>query len=647
MDLRPFLGDFGIAKIVGDAAGLSPDHTLTASHMSVGTPEYMAPELFVQQGLIDGRSDQYALAITVFELLAGHKPFTGTNAHIILEHATLEPPSLADLCPGIDDTIAAAVSRAMAKNPEDRFSNCSDFAAEIVATAKELKLDRTVHLLFCPACRQVLRVKTSAGGKQGRCSKCEQRIRIAADLGSIWLSEEETAGTSTPSLKPGDTAGTLVARDLKTTPSHYATAGGNSLTDDYGRQLYCFLAMLIAGAALSASTLNLYCVYDWHTFRWLPRPATSHTYLPLSIFLVFSQIPCIMLVLARGRPFFRCSLFFCLAALTALLSDCFDDNSLFPSGLATHWLFFFPAYTVLRAKGWGIDWKTLPRFVAEKNRVGPARIARKHFAELIFTTALTTAGCLIVAGLSQRPNFRECIGVSILYALYFAASLIVLPRLKTSVRALMLGAILGVFALVFLISTNNFPQSFSVAFLAIVTPGVVMILYLSWVGVLTRASHLPEGPATVNASPTSRGSVPAANFDTSMAAAAATAALSTAMMFCLYSCLRFSPNSGYVAVETVLICDTFFSVALFSFLCLFCGYLAFPATPARCSFFLRSLRIPRWRRVRGTSATNRSDAGYARLARFGLRLLDSERLMKGLLAGAAVLVLLRWLAYVR
>jgi len=175
-----------------------------------------------------------------------------------------------------------------------------------------------------------------------------------------------------------------------------------------------------------------------------------------------------------------------------------------------------------------------------------------------------------------------------------------------------------------------------------------MILYLSWVGVLTRASHLPEGPATVNASPTSRGSVPAANFDTSMAAAAATAALSTAMMFCLYSCAKFSlNNSGYVAVETVLICDTFFSVALFSFLCLFCGYLAFPATPARCSFFLRSLRIPRWRRVRGTSATNRSDAGYARLARFGLRLLDSERLMKGLLAGAAVLVLLRWLAYVR
>lgn len=641
--MRPFLGDFGIAKVVGDAAGLSPDHTLTASQMSVGTPEYMAPELFMQKGLIDGRSDQYALAVTVFELLAGQKPFTGTNAHIILEHATLEPPSLADFCPGIDDTIAAAVSRAMAKNPEDRFNNCSDFAAEIVAKAKELTLDRTVHLLFCPACRQVLRVKTSAGGKQGRCSKCEQRIRIAADLGSIWLSEEETAGTSTPSLKPDDTAGTLVARELKTTPSHYAAAGGNSLTEDYGRQLYCFMAMLIAGSALSASTLNLYGLYDSLNFRLFT--ATSHGYEgALPIFLVFSQFPCIMLVFARGRPFFRCSLFFCLAALTALLSDCFDHSRLPEFGLVANWVVFFPAYTVLRAKGWAIDWKTLPRFPASEKWIGPARIVRKHLAEIIFTTALSIVIFPIVAGLSERPNFLGFIGFSTLHAIFFAGSLIALPGLKTVVRGLLLGMIIAIFAFLLLISTNQFPQSFFVAFLAIVIPGVVMILCLSWAGVLTRLSRSPEESATNNATSNSRVSVPAINVDTSMAIAAATAALSTAIR--LYSWLYFSlNNSEYVAfgnADAVLVC-----AALVSFLCVFCGYLAFPALPARLSFFSRSLRNPWWRRVRGASTTERADSGYARLATFGLRILDSERLMKGLLIGAAVLVLLRWLAYLR
>ena len=141
----------------------------------------------------------------------------------------------------------------------------------------------------------------------------------------------------------------------------------------------------------------------------------------------------------------------------------------------------------------------------------------------------------------------------------------------------------------------------------------------------------------------SRVSVPAINVDTSMTIAAATAALSTAIR--LYSWLYFSlNNSEYVAfgnADAVLVC------ALFGFLYLFCGYLAFPALPARLSFFFRSLRIPWWRRIRGASTTERADSGYARLATFGLRILDSERLMKGLLIGAAVLVLLRWLAYLR
>jgi serine/threonine-protein kinase len=77
--LRPFLGDFGIAKVVDESGGLAKEHTLTATRMAVGTPEYMAPELFRTRSRLDGRVDQYALAVTVYEMLAGEKPFTGTS----------------------------------------------------------------------------------------------------------------------------------------------------------------------------------------------------------------------------------------------------------------------------------------------------------------------------------------------------------------------------------------------------------------------------------------------------------------------------------------------------------------------------------------------------------------------------------------
>ncbi|MFM8890177.1 MAG: serine/threonine protein kinase, partial [Planctomycetia bacterium] len=66
---HPFLGDFGIAKVVEDAAGPAKEQTLTATGTTVGTPEYMAPEMFRPKGKPDGRIDQYSLAVTVYEML--------------------------------------------------------------------------------------------------------------------------------------------------------------------------------------------------------------------------------------------------------------------------------------------------------------------------------------------------------------------------------------------------------------------------------------------------------------------------------------------------------------------------------------------------------------------------------------------------
>ncbi len=194
--LRPFLGDFGLAKIVDPIDGLSHDQTLTGARALVGTLEYMAPELSKPGVEPDGRADQYALAVTVYEMLAGRKPFRGEVANIIVEHASKQPPPLRELCPDVPPRLAEAVHQALAKKPEDRFATCGAFAAAVLAKAPLLKIDTSRARLLCPRCRAILRVPMTSAGKRGNCPRCRSSIVVADDLGSLWLSGEDTSSAS-------------------------------------------------------------------------------------------------------------------------------------------------------------------------------------------------------------------------------------------------------------------------------------------------------------------------------------------------------------------------------------------------------------------------------------------------------------------
>jgi serine/threonine-protein kinase len=118
---RILLGDFGIARIIGDVSGL------TATNMTVGTLPYAAPEQLMDDPM-DGRADQYALAATAYHLLTGSPMFPQSNpAAVISRHLNTPPPALADSHPelaGLDPVLA----RALAKDPADRFGRCTDFA---------------------------------------------------------------------------------------------------------------------------------------------------------------------------------------------------------------------------------------------------------------------------------------------------------------------------------------------------------------------------------------------------------------------------------------------------------------------------------------------------------------------------------------
>ncbi|MDT5002192.1 MAG: serine/threonine protein kinase, bacterial [Mycobacterium sp.] len=120
-DQRILLADFGIARWVDDPSGL------TATNMTVGTVSYAAPEQLMG-GQLDGRADQYALAATAYHLLTGSPPFHHTNpAVVISQHLNATPPVIGDRRPELA-ALDPVLAKALAKDPDDRFERCADFA---------------------------------------------------------------------------------------------------------------------------------------------------------------------------------------------------------------------------------------------------------------------------------------------------------------------------------------------------------------------------------------------------------------------------------------------------------------------------------------------------------------------------------------
>jgi serine/threonine-protein kinase len=127
-DRRILLTDFGIARNIGEISGL------TATNMTIGTLPYAAPEQLTD-ATVDGRADQYALAATAYHLLTGSALFPRSNpVAVISSHLSEPPPTLADTRPELaafDPVLAVA----LAKNPNERFARCTDFAAAFAEAA--------------------------------------------------------------------------------------------------------------------------------------------------------------------------------------------------------------------------------------------------------------------------------------------------------------------------------------------------------------------------------------------------------------------------------------------------------------------------------------------------------------------------------
>lgn len=123
------IADFGIAKALSAASG----DRLTSTGVALGTPSYMSPEQASGEE-VDARSDVYALACMLYEMLVGQAPFTGRTAQAVIhQHIVAPPPSASASRATVTAELSRTIQRGMAKTPADRFSTATEFAEALAS----------------------------------------------------------------------------------------------------------------------------------------------------------------------------------------------------------------------------------------------------------------------------------------------------------------------------------------------------------------------------------------------------------------------------------------------------------------------------------------------------------------------------------
>ena len=153
------IADFGVAKAVARTGAFR----LTSTGTSVGTPLYMSPEQAAGDPNLDHRSDIYSLACALYEMLAGEPPFTGPTVQAIIAKHTLDPrPAVRTLRDTVPIAVEAAIQRAMAKAPVDRFSSVAEFRDALMSGGSAPRSIRVPRMRVLGTLAVVLAVTVTA-----------------------------------------------------------------------------------------------------------------------------------------------------------------------------------------------------------------------------------------------------------------------------------------------------------------------------------------------------------------------------------------------------------------------------------------------------------------------------------------------------
>lgn len=130
-DGQPLVADFGIALALSD----SDEARKTRSGVLIGTAQYMSPEQATGEHTIDARSDIYSLGAMLYEMLVGDPPHVASSTQGVLAKIRAERPTAPHLLrESIPLSVSAAIERALAKRPADRFQSMREFEAALTAT---------------------------------------------------------------------------------------------------------------------------------------------------------------------------------------------------------------------------------------------------------------------------------------------------------------------------------------------------------------------------------------------------------------------------------------------------------------------------------------------------------------------------------
>src|SRR2546426_672209 len=132
--------DFGIAKLM-EERGSAEGPALTGAGIAVGTAAYMSPEQASGDKRIDARSDVYALAAVLYEMLAGEPPFTGPSAQAIAARVINDPPRpIRTVRPALPVHLERALAAGLAKSPADRPRTARTFVDALASPARERRV---------------------------------------------------------------------------------------------------------------------------------------------------------------------------------------------------------------------------------------------------------------------------------------------------------------------------------------------------------------------------------------------------------------------------------------------------------------------------------------------------------------------------
>ena len=155
--------DFGIAREIDVQRGMTQTGTV------MGTSDYISPEQ-AQGQRVDEHSDVYSLGVVLYELLTGELPFGGDNfVAVAMGHINDPPPSVLERRPDVPPRVAAAVDRALAKDPADRWATMADFSRELQAALDELRAGGAATVVRRPARQQ----------KRPRPARARRRVSVA------------------------------------------------------------------------------------------------------------------------------------------------------------------------------------------------------------------------------------------------------------------------------------------------------------------------------------------------------------------------------------------------------------------------------------------------------------------------------------